>query len=213
MVEIGTEVGRKTAALISDMDQPLGFAIGNALEVQEAIDTLHGRGPDDLTKLCLALSAHMVVLGGKADSLAEAELLLRDKLASGEALDKFRALVAAQGGNPAVADDTSLLPQAPVVIPVIAEHDGYVQRIDAEQLGIAAMVLGAGRATKDAVIDYAVGLTLRLKVGDRVRRVIHLCWFMRKVKETSYLRSQRGSSKLIRSVNRSHPLHHCYYRS
>ena len=169
MVEIGTEVGRQTAALISDMDQPLGFAIGNALEVQEAIDTLHGRGPDDLTKLCLALSAHMVVLGGKADSLAEAELLLRDKLASGEALDKFRTLVAAQGGNPAVADDPSLLPQAPVVIPVIAEHDGYVQRIDAEQLGIAAMVLGAGRATKDAVIDYAVGLTLRLKVGDRVR--------------------------------------------
>jgi pyrimidine-nucleoside phosphorylase len=169
MVEIGTEVGRQTAALISDMDQPLGFAIGNALEVQEAIETLHGRGPDDLTKLCLALSAHMVVLGGKADSLAEAESLLRDKLASGEALDKFRTLVAAQGGNPDVADDPSLLPQAPVVIPVIAEQDGYVQRIDAEQLGIAAMVLGAGRATKDAVIDYAVGLTLRLKVGDPVR--------------------------------------------
>lgn len=111
----------------------------------------------------------MVVLGGKADSLAEAESLLRDKLASGEALDKFRTLVAAQGGNPDVADDPSLLPQAPVVIPVIAEQDGYVQRIDAEQLGIAAMVLGAGRATKDAVIDYAVGLTLRLKVGDPVR--------------------------------------------
>lgn len=169
MVEIGTEVGRQTAALISDMDQPLGFAIGNALEVQEAIETLHGRGPDDLTKLCLALSAHMVVLGGKADSLAEAESLLRDKLASGEALEKFRTLVAAQGGNPDVADDPSLLPQAPVVIPVIAGQDGYVQRIDAEQLGIAAMVLGAGRATKDAVIDYAVGLTLRLKVGDPVR--------------------------------------------
>ncbi len=114
MVEIGTEVGRQTAALISDMDQPLGFAIGNALEVQEAIETLHGRGPDDLTKLCLALSAHMVVLGGKADSLAEAESLLRDKLASGEALEKFRTLVAAQGGNPDVADDPSLLPQHPL---------------------------------------------------------------------------------------------------
>ncbi|MFC5650883.1 pyrimidine-nucleoside phosphorylase [Paenibacillus solisilvae] len=168
MVDIGTEVGRQTAALISDMDQPLGYAIGNALEVQEAIDTLHGRGPEDLTRLCVALSAHMVVLGGKADSLEEAELLLRDKLASGEALDKFRALVAAQGGNPAVADDPGLLPQAPVVIPVVAKQGGYVQRIDAEKLGLAAMVLGAGRATKDAAIDYAVGLTLRLKVGDRV---------------------------------------------
>ncbi|AZN40662.1 pyrimidine-nucleoside phosphorylase [Paenibacillus albus] len=168
MVEIGTEVGRKTAALISDMDQPLGYAIGNALEVQEAIDTLHGRGPEDLTALCIALSSHMVVLGGEASSLEEAEALLRAKLESGAALAKFKAFVEAQGGNPAVADDPMLLPQAPFVLEVKSTQDGYVQAIQAEELGLAAMLLGAGRATKESVIDFAVGVTMKRKVGDKV---------------------------------------------
>ncbi|RAP76450.1 pyrimidine-nucleoside phosphorylase [Paenibacillus montanisoli] len=170
MVEIGTEVGRQTAALISDMDQPLGYAIGNALEVQEAIDTLHGKGPEDLTTLCLALSSHMVVLGGRAGSLAEADAMLRDRLYSGAALEKFKVFVAAQGGNPAVADDPSLLPQAPLVLEVPSEADGYVAAIQAEELGLAAMLLGAGRATKESVIDYAVGVVLQRKVGDHVRK-------------------------------------------
>ncbi|TYP77829.1 pyrimidine-nucleoside phosphorylase [Paenibacillus methanolicus] len=169
MVEIGTEVGRQTSALISDMDQPLGFAIGNALEVQEALDTLRGSGPADLTDLSIALSAHMVVHGGSAATHEEAEAMLRERLSSGAALAKFREFVAAQGGDPAVADDPSRLPQAEFVIEVKAEADGYVQRIDAEELGLAAMLLGAGRATKEAVIDHAVGVVLRRKVGEQVQ--------------------------------------------
>jgi pyrimidine-nucleoside phosphorylase len=168
MVDIGTQVGRETAALISDMDQPLGYAIGNALEVAEAIATLHGRGPEDLTDLCVKLGAHMVVLGGKAESLDAAEAMLREGLSSGAALGKFRAFVAAQGGNPDVADRPELLPQAPAIIEVKAKQEGYVRRIDAEKLGTAAMLLGAGRATKEAEIDYAVGLALRAKVGSQV---------------------------------------------
>ncbi|WP_028610472.1 pyrimidine-nucleoside phosphorylase [Paenibacillus harenae] len=168
MVDIGTEVGRKTAAVISDMDQPLGFAIGNALEVQESIETLKGNGPKDLTELCLTLGAHMVVLGGKSASVEEAKELLRGQIHNGEAFAKFKAFVAAQGGDESIADDTSKLPQAASVVEVTAKSSGYVTAIEAEQLGLAAMLLGAGRATKDAAIDYAVGVTLRKKVGDPV---------------------------------------------
>jgi len=168
MVEIGTEVGRNTAAVISDMDQPLGNAIGNALEVHESIETLKGNGPEDLTELCLTLGAHMVVLGGKSDSIEAAKLLLRDQIANGAALAKFKAFIAAQGGDASIADDPSRLPQAPVIVEVKAESSGFVSAIEAEQLGLAAMLLGAGRATKDAVIDYAVGVMLRKKVGDSV---------------------------------------------
>ncbi len=168
MVEIGTEVGRNTAAVISDMDQPLGYAIGNALEVHESIETLKGNGPEDLTELCLTLGAHMVVLGGKSDSIEAAKQLLRDQITNGAALAKFKAFIAAQGGDASIADDPARLPQAPVIVEVKAEASGFVNAIEAEQLGLAAMLLGAGRATKDAVIDYAVGVTLRKKVGDSV---------------------------------------------
>lgn len=168
MVEIGTEVGRRTAAIISDMDQPLGFAIGNALEVEEAIDTLKGKGPADLTELCLTLGAHMAVLGGKTGDVAEAKELLRSQLHNGAALAKFKQFVAAQGGDADIADDPSLLPKAQHIVEVKAQETGYVSAIEAEQLGLAAMLLGAGRATKDDTIDYAVGVTLRLKAGDRV---------------------------------------------
>ncbi|MEK3881516.1 pyrimidine-nucleoside phosphorylase [Paenibacillus sp. PL2-23] len=170
MVAIGTEVGRQTAAVISDMDQPLGYAIGNALEVAEAIDTLSGRGPQDLTELCLALAAHMVVLGGKAAEIQEARSMLEAKLASGEALGKFRAFIEAQGGDGAIADHPGRLPQAPHRVEVKAQEAGYVAAIEAEQLGLAAMLLGAGRATKEAQIDYAVGLMLNKKVGDFVNQ-------------------------------------------
>ncbi len=168
MVEIGTQVGRVTSAVISDMDQPLGYAIGNALEVMEAIDTLKGKGPDDLTELCLTLGAHMIVLGGKTADIAEAKQILKQKLENGEALAKFAELISAQGGNPAVLEQTELLPQAALTVEVTAEESGYVGSIQAEHLGLAAMLLGAGRATKEAQIDYAVGLVLRKKVGDAV---------------------------------------------
>ncbi|CAM4503409.1 pyrimidine-nucleoside phosphorylase [Paenibacillus endophyticus] len=168
MVDIGTEVGRNTAAVISDMDQPLGFAIGNALEVQESIETLKGNGPEDLTELCLTLGAHMVVLGGKSDSVQSAKELLREQIRNGAALEKFKSFIAAQGGDDSIADDPARLPQAPVIVEVTSEHSGFVSAIEAEQLGLAAMILGAGRATKDAEIDYAVGVTLRKKVGDSV---------------------------------------------
>ncbi|MFX3633548.1 MAG: pyrimidine-nucleoside phosphorylase [Candidatus Pristimantibacillus sp.] len=168
MVDIGTQVGRHTAAVISDMDQPLGFAIGNALEIQESIETLKGRGPKDLTELCLVLGAHMVVLGGKAANVAEAKELLKQQIDNGAALAKFKQFVAAQGGDPTVADDLTRLPQAPVTVNVAAQGDGFVNAIDAEQLGLAAMLLGAGRATKEATIDYSVGITIKKKVGDPV---------------------------------------------
>jgi len=167
MVAIGTETGRATAAVISDMDQPLGYAIGNALEVAEAIATLQGNGPEDLTELCLTLASHMTVLGGKADTIAAARSMLEESLKSGTALAKFRAFVAAQGGDPEAVDDPRKLPQAPVVLDVRAQSEGYVTRIDAERLGIAAMQLGAGRATKEASIDYAVGIRLAKKIGDK----------------------------------------------
>ncbi|NIK67642.1 pyrimidine-nucleoside phosphorylase [Paenibacillus sp. BK720] len=168
MVEIGTKVGRQTAAVISDMDQPLGFAIGNALEVREAIETLRGNGPADLTELCLTLGAHMVVLGGKASTVAEAKDLLQKQLDNGEALAKFKQFVEAQGGDVSVVDDVNRLPQAAVQIEVKAASAGFIAAIDAEELGIAAMLLGAGRATKEATIDYSVGITIRKKVGDAV---------------------------------------------
>ncbi|GMK46293.1 pyrimidine-nucleoside phosphorylase [Paenibacillus glycanilyticus] len=168
MVDIGTEVGRQTAAVISDMDQPLGFAIGNALEVREAIETLQGNGPADLTELCLTLGAHMVVLGGKASTVAEAKGLLQSQLDNGEALAKFKQFVAAQGGDASVVDDVNRLPQAAELVEVKVASAGYIAAIDAEELGIAAMLLGAGRATKDASIDYSVGITIRKKVGDSV---------------------------------------------
>ncbi|MFS0722716.1 pyrimidine-nucleoside phosphorylase [Paenibacillus sp. 1P07SE] len=169
MVAIGKQVGRSTSALISDMDQPLGYAIGNALEVEEAISTLRGEGPEDLTALCLELGAQMVVLGGKADTLAVGRALLEGLLHDGQALGKFRDFVAAQGGDPGVADTpAAILPQAASRTEVRAAAAGIIQSIDAEQLGAAAMRLGAGRATKDDAIDPAAGVVMVKKVGDAV---------------------------------------------
>jgi pyrimidine-nucleoside phosphorylase len=168
MVAIGEQVGRETVALITDMDEPLGFAIGNALEVKESIETLRGNGPADLQELCIALGAHMLVLGKRAADFEEAQSLLREAIGSGAAIAKLRELIDAQGGDIAVVDDTGKLPGAAKVVPVIAESKGYVAHIDAESIGIAAMLLGAGRATKDAAIDYGVGIVLRKKVGDPI---------------------------------------------
>jgi len=170
MVAIGSEVGRRTVAVISGMDQPLGNAIGNALEVQEALSVLRGEPgvSPDLVEVCLALGAHMLVLGGAAASFDAAKAILAEKLASGDALRKFAAFAAAQGGDPAVADDPSRLPAAARIVPVPAPRAGYVGAIRAEDLGTAAMWLGAGRATKEAAIDLSVGIRMRKRIGDKV---------------------------------------------
>lgn len=168
MVSIGNQVGRQTMAVISDMSQPLGVAVGNANEVIEAIETLKGNGPKDLEELCLALGSQMVFLAKKAKSLEEAQKLLKENLQNGKALEVLRTFIAAQGGDAKVVDDYSLLPQAKYDIPVKAQNDGYVTNIIADDIGVAAMMLGAGRATKEDAIDLAVGLSVLKKVGQPV---------------------------------------------
>ncbi|MET3293075.1 UNVERIFIED_CONTAM: pyrimidine-nucleoside phosphorylase [Brevibacillus sp. OAP136] len=169
MVDIGNGVGRKTKAIISDMSQPLGFAIGNALEVKEAIDTLQGKGPQDLHELSLALGSHMVMLAGKAQSLEEARAMLEEVMKNGKALDAFKTFLSSQGGDASVVDEPSKLPTARFLIEVPAKQAGNISAITAEEVGIAAMMLGAGRATKESQIDLAVGIVLHKKVGDAVQ--------------------------------------------
>lgn len=168
MVRIGNHVGRKTIAIISDMSQPLGFAIGNALEVKEAIETLQGKGPKDLTELVLTLGSQMVILAGKAKTTEEAKEMLLDAIHSGKALDKFKEFLANQGGDASIVDDLTKLPQAKYKIELPAKQSGYISRMVADEIGVASMILGAGRATKEDVIDLAVGLVLHKKVGDKV---------------------------------------------
>lgn len=170
MVAIGNEVGRKTMAIISDMSQPLGYAIGNSLEVVEAIETLKGEGPQDLTELCLVLGSQMVVVGGKAETLEEARIMLENVIEDGSALELFGDLIEAQGGNKAIIHDPTLLPTAKFQIPVVASRTGYIAKMEADDIGIAAMLLGAGRATKEDEIDLAVGIVLKKKIGDAVEK-------------------------------------------
>ncbi|WP_339219989.1 pyrimidine-nucleoside phosphorylase [Paenibacillus sp. FSL W7-1332] len=170
MVSIGNNVGRKTMAVISDMSQPLGAAIGNSLEVQEAIDALRGEGPKDLEELCLALGRQMVYLAQKADSLEDAEEKLREVIRNGKALEKFKEFIQNQGGDPSVVDHPDRLPKAQYLIELPARQDGVVAELVADEIGTAAMLLGAGRATKESEIDLAVGLMLNKKVGDAVKK-------------------------------------------
>lgn len=169
MVQIGNNIGRKTMAVISDMSQPLGFAIGNALEVKEAIDTLSGKGPEDLTELCLILGSHMVYLAGKASSTEEARSMLQEVIENGKALETLKLFLSSQGGDATVVDNPEHLPKAKYEIELPAKQSGYVSEITADSIGTAAMILGAGRATKDSEIDLAVGLVLRKKIGDQVK--------------------------------------------
>jgi len=168
MVEIGNQVGRKTLAVISNMEQPLGYAVGNALEVKEAIETLQGKGPTDLYELCLVLGSKMVVLSGKANSEEEARTMLEEVIANGKALQVFKQFLSAQGGDPSVVDDVTKLPQATYQIPVNSTESGYISGIVADEIGVAAMLLGAGRATKESEIDLSVGIVLHKKIGDAV---------------------------------------------
>lgn len=169
MVKIGKNAGRRTIAVISDMDQPLGFAVGNALEVREAIDTLNGRGPEDFTKLCMTLGSQMLLAGGRAGSVEEAEGLLKEAVKDGSALSRLADFVEAQGGDSSVVYHPEKLPRASVVLPVAAPVSGFVSRIACDEVGVCSLILGGGRETKESVIDLSVGLVLQKKTGDYVR--------------------------------------------
>lgn len=170
MVRIGDNVGKKTMAVVSDMDEPLGYAVGNALEVKEAIDTLAGNGPQDLYELCLELGSHMVAGAGKAQNCAEAKEMLAGTIKDGSALRKLAELVEAQGGNPEAVYDTGLLPKASIEYEYRADTEGYVSRIVCDIVGTSAMVLGGGRENKDSVIDLSVGIVLEAKKGAYVHK-------------------------------------------
>ena len=170
MVDIGRRAGRKVVALISDMNQPLGHAVGNALEVREALDTLRGDGPRDLREHCLRVAAHMLVLAGKARDLRGARELALRALRNGAALGKFRALVEAQGGDVTVVDHPERLPSAPHVLEIPSPGSGYLRSVDARIVGEVSVRLGAGRAQKGDRIDHRVGVLVHHKVGDHVRK-------------------------------------------
>lgn len=169
MVKIGHQVGRKTLAVISDMSQPLGYMIGNALEVKEAIKTLQGQGPEDLTELCLVLGGQMLLAANQVSSLEEGKALLQEQIDSGRALEVFKTFLANQGGDTRIVDNPDLLPQARYQIPLLAQSSGVVSQWVADEVGVAAMMLGAGRETKEDIIDPAVGIELCAKVGDPIQ--------------------------------------------
>jgi thymidine phosphorylase len=171
MVEIGRGMGKKVAALITDMEQPLGRTVGNALEVVECIETLKGRGPKDLESLSIELAAWMLFLCEVAPNMETARARVRDALQSGAGLAKFREIVELQGGDPRVVDDYALFPHARETVPVRAERDGRVTRIACRDVGLAGMLLGAGRETVDSVIDPAVGLVLAGRLLEHLDQV------------------------------------------
>lgn len=170
MVEIGTNVGRQTMAVVSSMEEPLGYAVGNSLEVIEAIDTLKGKGPQDLQELCLVLGSYMVQGAKITESVSEAKEMLRKTIEEGAALNKMSQWVNRQNGNENAVEDYSLLPQASIIYEFCSEHEGYVSEIQCEQIGVSAMMLGGGRVTKESTIDLSVGIVLKKKIGDYVKK-------------------------------------------
>lgn len=170
MVKIGKNAGRRTIAVISDMDQPLGFAVGNALEVKEAIETLKGNGPEDFVELCMTLGSQMLLAGGKAGNAEEALQKLKAVIEDGSALKKLAEFVEAQGGNPDAVYDTDILPKASIVHELPAPREGYISRIICDEVGICSLILGGGRETKESDIDLSVGIVLQKKVGDYVKK-------------------------------------------
>ncbi len=170
MVRLGEQAGREVTSLISDMNQPLGWAVGNALEVREAINTLHEAGPADFREHCLAVAAEMLRLSGKASTTSEALTLALETLASGAAWGKFREMVEAQGGDVDCIDDPDRLPQAPLIEPVPAPRSGYLSALNALEVGLTVVELGGGREEKGDPIDHSVGVLVHYKVGDLVRK-------------------------------------------
>lgn len=170
MVNIGRNAGRKTVAVISDMDQPLGYAVGNALEVREAIETLMGRGPEDFVELCLTLGSRMLMAGGKADDEKTAVRLLKQAIEDGSALRKLAEFVEAQGGDSETVYHPERLPKAAIQRPVPAPEEGFVSHMECDEIGICSLILGGGRETKESKIDLSVGLVLQKKTGDHVKK-------------------------------------------
>jgi pyrimidine-nucleoside phosphorylase len=169
MLQIGDSVGREVSAVLSAMDQPLGRAVGNALEVREAIVTLHGQGPDDFQAHCEVVAAEMLRLGGKCEDAEQGREMVRDVIADGRAWLRFRTLVEAQGGDVSQIENPAQLPQAPCVQELLSPREGYLSEIDAQRIGLAAVEIGAGRYEKGDPIDHAVGVVLCAKVGDAIQ--------------------------------------------
>lgn len=170
MVHIGNGAGRKTIAVISEMDQPLGNAVGNSLEVIEAINTLKGNGPKDLYDLCISLGTYILIAAGKADDEAQADKMLKDVIDNGKALDKFAEFVKAQGGDETEVYNPEKLVKANEIYELKADCEGYVTRIQSDEVGVAVIILGGGRETKESVIDLSVGVIINKKVGDYVSK-------------------------------------------
>lgn len=175
MVDIGTAGGKRTAALITDMSQPLGMGVGNAIEVREAIEVLKGKGPEDITELSVRLAAMMVYLGEKAEDEEKAVEMVRKALEDGRGLEKFRELVKGQGGNPRITEDYSLLPEGKICLPLRAWEDGYIEEIDAMRTGLASQHSGAGREKKEDAIDLSAGILFNHKVGAFVKKGETIC--------------------------------------
>ena len=175
MVRVGRTAGKPIVALVTDMSQPLGTHVGNALEVKEAIDLLAGRAGGDLLEVSLVIGGWMLKLAGITETAEEGEARMREAIASGAGLQKLREMITAQGGNPAVCDDVSLLPQAAVIRTAVCGKAGYVQQMDTEALGLASQAMGAGRETVDDQLDYSVGYVLKVRLGDRVEADTPLC--------------------------------------
>ena len=191
MVRIGNGAGKHTIAVVSDMNQPLGNAVGNALEVQEAIATLGGEGPEDFTELCLTIGSYMLVAGKKADTPEEARAMLQRVIADGSALKKLEEFVEAQGGDPEQVRHPELLPAAAIQEPILAPMDGYLQSIQCEEVGNCSMILGGGRETKESELDLSVGLILHKKTGDFVKKGEPLATIHANDREKAVQASQR----------------------
>ncbi|MBQ3584539.1 MAG: pyrimidine-nucleoside phosphorylase [Lachnospiraceae bacterium] len=170
MVQIGTSARKETIALVTDMNEPLGNAVGNALEVREVIETLSGNGPKDLLELSMVLGAYMLIVAKKTDSIENGIKMLYETIENGSAKRKLKEFIEAQGGDSSVVEDTGRLPKASIVMDIIAQENGFVKRIDTEQIGMASLVLGGGRETKDSEIDLSVGIVLQKKIGDKVEK-------------------------------------------
>ncbi len=194
MVDIGNGLNRKTIAVITDMNQPLGYEVGNANEIKEAVKILSGQGAVDETTVALTIASYMAILGGAFDNFDIAYRNLQDLILSGTALNKFKELIVIQGGRPDFIDDFNLLPQSKYNISVKSDEEGYVNSINAEKVGLAAMMLGAGRKTKNDLIDHSAGITMIKKVGDRVEKNEELC-----ILHTNLLNSSEAANIIKKS--------------
>lgn len=200
MVEIGRLAGKKTSAVITDMDTPLGNAVGNSLEVAEAAQVLMGKGPEDITELSIILAAHMLVLAGLT-SEGDARKRCEDAIKSGAALDKLCEMVASQGGDERYIRDTELFGRAPFVLPFVALESGYIGRMDAQSIGEASMLLGAGRATKDDIIDNLAGIQFIKKTGDKVTAGEAICYMHTSIEERAKQAAEKLKSAILISVS------------